>query len=65
MDIVACTDNGYVMPTGVMMYSVCYNNADVDIVFHIIAGGVGTEEKEKLIKTIMPFKNKSVFFMME
>ena len=62
MDIVACTDNGYVMPTGVMMFSVCCNNADVDIVFHIIAGGVGAEGKEKLIKTIKPFKNKSIIF---
>ena len=35
MDIVACTDKNYVMPTGVMMYSVCVNNADEDIVFHI------------------------------
>ena len=62
MDIVACTDNNYVMPTGVMMYSVCCNNSDVDIVFHIIISDVGTEEKEKLIKTIKPFKNKSIIF---
>ena len=62
MDIVACTDNNYIMPTGVMMYSVCCNNADVDIVFHIITGGVGAEGKEKLIKTIKPFKNKSIIF---
>lgn len=62
MDIVACTDNNYIMPTGVMMYSVCCNNADVDIVFHIITGGVGAEGKEKLIKNIKTFKNKSVIF---
>lgn len=62
MDIVACTDNNYIMPTGVMMYSVCCNNADVDIIFHIITGGVGAEGKEKLIKNIKTFKNKSVIF---
>lgn len=62
MDIVACTDKNYVMPTGVMMYSVCCNNADVDVVFHIISSGVEVEGKEKLIKTIKPFKNKSVIF---
>ena len=50
------------MPTGVMMYSACVNNADTDIVFHIITGGVEAEGKEKLIKTIRPFKNKSVIF---
>ena len=62
MDVVACTDNNYVMPTGIMMYSVCCNNADADIVFHIITGGIKAEGKEKLIKTIKPFKNKSVVF---
>ena len=36
MDIVASTDKWYVMPTGVMMYSVCVNNPDVEIVFHVI-----------------------------
>jgi len=62
MDIVACTDKNYIMPTGVMMYSVCCNNTDVDIVFHIITDCDEAEEKEKLIKTIKPFKNKSVVF---
>lgn len=62
MDIVACTDNNYIMPTGVMMYSVCCNNIDENIVFHIITGGVKTEGKEKLIKTITPFKNKNILF---
>ena len=32
MDIVAYTDNRFVMPTGVMMQSACVNNPDVDIV---------------------------------
>ena len=36
IDIVACTDKRYVMPTGVMMISVCENNPETDIVFHII-----------------------------
>ena len=36
IDIAACTDRNFVMPTGVMIQSVCVNNPDVDIVFHII-----------------------------
>lgn len=36
IDIVACAHKWYVMPTGVMMLSVCMNNPDVDIVFHIV-----------------------------
>lgn len=62
IDIVACTDNNYIMPTGVMMYSVCCNNRNLDIVFHIITGDIGKEGKEKLNKTIMPFKNKKICF---
>ena len=62
IDVVACTDNNYIMPTGVMMYSVCCNNRDVDIVFHIITGGIGKEGKEKLNKTIMPFINKKISY---
>lgn len=45
-----------------MMYSVCCNNTDTDIVFHIITTSVDTVEKEKLIKTITQFKNKSILF---
>lgn len=47
MDIAACTDRHFVMPTGVMMQSVCVNNPDVDIVFHIIVDDNVTQ-KEKV-----------------
>jgi len=34
MNIVACTDQYFVLPTGVMMYSsVCKNNQGTEIVF--------------------------------
>ena len=36
INIVACTDKKFMMPTGVMMTSVCENNMDTDVVFHII-----------------------------
>lgn len=36
INIAACTDSRFVMPTGVMIQSVCMNNPNVDIVFHII-----------------------------
>lgn len=37
MEIVLCTDNNYIMPTGVLMCSICENNQDVS--FHIVLGG--------------------------
>ena len=42
MDIVACTDTKFIMPAGVMMYSVCYNN-NSPIDFHIIIEASVTE----------------------
>lgn len=62
MDIVLCCDNHFVMPTGVTMYSVCANNTDVKIVFHIIAGGISIGNKEKLKRNIQYFPNKSIVF---
>lgn len=65
MDIVACTDTNYVMPCGVMLYSVCKNNKDVAITFHIIIDQSITEEqKESLKKVVVHFKhdNKSISF---
>lgn len=63
MDIVACTDKGFVMPTGVMMYSVCDNNADIPITFHIIVDGSVTEsDKSSLKDTISVFLNKTISF---
>ena len=63
MDIVACFDSGFVMPTGVMMYSVCMNNKDVDIVFHLIVDeSVSEKDKKDLEETVIAFKGKAVVF---
>ena len=63
MDIVACVDRGFVMPTGVMAYSVCYNNQDADIVFHLIADeSVSQDDRDNLRNTICSFKGKRVVF---
>ena len=63
MDIVACIDKGFVMPTGVMVYSLCFNNQNVDIVFHFIIDESVTErDKQDLKKTVCDFKGKQVEF---
>lgn len=63
MDIAACFDHGFVMPTGVMVYSVCANNADVDIVFHLVVDESVTEnDKKDLVTTITAFQGKQVRF---
>ena len=63
LNIVACTDKWYVMPTGVMMYSVCINNQDSDITFHVIVDeSVTLKSKDDLKKTVERFVNKRVAF---
>ena len=48
--IAVCLDNGYVMPTGVLMYSACVNNQDVDIDFHVLIDESVNEEEQKDLK---------------
>ena len=63
LNIVACTDKWYVMPTGVMMCSVCANNQDRIITFHIIVDeSVTLKSKDDLKKTVERFVNKRVAF---
>lgn len=50
MDIVLCTDNNYVMPTGVLMCSVCENNQAV--AFHVVLGEDTTEENIQKLRGI-------------
>lgn len=63
MDIVACSDKWFVMPTGVMMYSVCVNNPDVDIMFHVIHDdSVTNKDQRDLEETVAGFNGKSITF---
>lgn len=64
IDIVACLDKGFVMPTAVMMYSVCINNKDIDIDFHIVIDESVTEvDQNNIVRTISGFSGKkSVFY---
>ena len=63
IDIVTCTDKKFVMPTGVMMISVCENNPETDIVFHIIVDdNVKTEDLQDLEDIVNTYSGKSVAF---
>lgn len=63
MDIVVCLDKCFVMSTGVLMYSVCVNNPDVDIVFHLLIDeNVSANDQLDLENVIAPFKGKKVKF---
>ena len=61
--IAVCLDNGYVMPTGVLMYSACVNNQDVDIDFHVLIDeSVDDKGQKDLNDTINKFHGKRAVF---
>lgn len=61
--IVACFDYSFVMSAGVMMCSVCVNNPDVDIVFHLIVDESVTEDdRNDITETVAQFKDKRALF---
>ena len=62
MDIVLCTDNRYVMPTGVLMYSIGVNN-DAPIEYHILVGlGFSDESRLALEKVANKFNSRCHFY---
>lgn len=61
--IAACLDKGYVMPTGVMIYSACVNNPDSDIDFHLVVDeSISENDKKDIIGTISKFVGKRALF---
>ena len=61
--IAACLDRGYVMPTGVMIYSACANNPDSDIDFHLVVDeSISDNDKKDLINTISQYEGKRALF---
>ena len=62
MEIVACTDKCFVMPTGVMMKSVCLNNKDSIINFHIVCDDSIKEKDKEDLKSVIKDSNSNIFF---
>ena len=61
--IAVCLDNGYVMPTGVLMYSVCVNNQDVDIDFHVLIDeSVNAKDQQDLKGVVDKIHGKRALF---
>lgn len=54
--IAFCTDTNYVMPTGVAMISVCENNREESICFHLVITDEGTSPDEVATK-VQPLKD--------
>lgn len=62
MDIVVCTDNNYVMPTGVLICSICENNKLEKITFHVIGDNALNDKGKKILKEQVYLYNQEVYF---
>ncbi len=63
MNILTCTDSKFVIPTGVMFYSVCKNNVGEELNFYLIVDGSVTESQKQSIEIeIKKFTNTTIQF---
>lgn len=66
IDIVICTDTNYIMPCGILFYSICKNNLMHNIVFHaVIDDSVTKTDKEFLNLTVNQFNMKVEYHLVD
>ena len=64
MNILTCTDSRFVIPTGVMLYSVCKNNSSCNLnIFIIIDNSVTEKQKDELKSELCKFSNVKIEFL--
>lgn len=65
MDILLCTDNRYVMPTGVLMQSIGMNMAE-PILYHILVDEAFTQDSREMLKAeAAKFKSDCCFYVID
>lgn len=62
MDIVHCIDDGYVAQCGVTITSVCVNNVNEVILFHILTTDLSASNREVLKKIVDKYRQKIIFY---
>ncbi|MGI6220004.1 MAG: glycosyltransferase family 8 protein [Bacteroidaceae bacterium] len=62
MDIVICTDNNYVMPSGVLICSICENNKTEKIRFHIVGNETLSDESKQSLSEISGSYHQEIHF---
>ena len=62
MDIVHCIDNSYVAQCGVTITSVCVNNVNEVILFHILTTNLSIFNREMLKKIVDKYRQKIIFY---
>lgn len=62
MEIVCSTDNNYIMPTGIMICSLCENNQEEGVTFHVLSSDITNNNKKKLFNIIHRYNQKILFY---
>lgn len=62
MDIVCSLDNNYVMPTGIMICSLCENNKGEKIVFHLLSADISEDNKNRLRTLVAKYHHELNFY---
>lgn len=63
MEIFMCTDKNYVMPCGARLYSICQNNQDAAITFHIVIDeSINPSMQASSGNTVFPKSSRQVQF---
>lgn len=59
--IILCTDEHYIIPCGITIFSICHHNKRHRLYFHILAEGVSNEKKEEL-ETMIKDLGQTIYF---
>ncbi len=62
MDIALCFDSNFIMQAGVTIKSVCLNNTQEEIVFHLFINNVSAESQNTLKGLLENSKHKLIFY---
>lgn len=62
IDILSCTDSTFVIPLGVMFYSICANAQNCQFCFHVIVDKSVTDKQKKQLAQTVKNKGITIFY---
>lgn len=65
MEIVCSTDNNYIMPTGVMLTSLCINNQSEDVHVHVLGSNLMATSRESLRRIVEKYGKNITFHQID
>ena len=65
INVVVCLDDGYAMPTGVLLTSIELMTTDMPIMYHVVTTGLKKENIDLLSKCIRKPDSKMEFYTVD